>query len=291
MKKLWNKEASIEFSQIEWLTIKVPFIFYWLRKILGILFTYKSTIVPHGIFSLGGISETTLAWLNPVLIILTVLLVAAYLVDFKMVLTTLLLFVVSVFTFSLEESNGVLNRSSLLSFLFFAQAIAYLIPLFNPFFTPKNNRILFSIQAIAATYTLSALSKLKVTGISWIFSGKYMTLQILKSYQYKYVTNGNWEVIERGNEMALFIQNHPKLVMVLLTIALILELFALLCLRNKYSIIIYGALLTIMHFSMAVVMDINLSSISAPMFIFMINPLYALWVVYSSYIKQKKQLI
>lgn len=289
MKKLWSKEDPIEFNQMEWLTIKILLGLYWLGSVVGILLTYKSIPVPHGIFSLFRFSETMLTWLNPTLITLATLLIVAYLVEFKMAFTTLLLFIVSVFTFSLEESNGILSRSSLLSFLFFAQAMAYLISIFNPIFTVKNNRILFSIQAIAATYTLSALSKLQVTGISWVFSGKYMALQILKSYQYKYVTTGNWNAVERGNEMAVFIQNHPKLAVLMLTTTLILELFALLCLRSKYTIYIYGALLTIMHFSMAVVMDINLSSISTPMFIFMINPLYVLWLIYSRYIKRVKQ--
>ena len=268
MKKVLNKEPEIVFEQREWLFIKIPFIIHWLGSILDVLFTYKSTLVPHGIFTLFPISSQSLTWLNPSIIALAVVLVVAYFAEFKMAITTLLLFAISVFTFSLEESNGILNRSSLLSFLFFAQFIAYLLP-GNSY---KNNRILFSIQAIAATYTLSALSKLQATGFGWVLSGKQMALQIIKSYQYKYVTNGNWGLMTKGNEMALFIQNHPKLVLFMLTSTLLLELCALLCLRSKSSIIAYGILLSIMHFFMALVMNINLSSISTPMFIFMVIP-------------------
>ncbi len=277
MKKLWSKEYLIAFNKAEWVAIKILLSLYWFGSTVGVLLTYKSIPIPHGIFSILRIPETILSVFNTTLIILSILLLIAYLAEFKMALTTMLLFLISVFTFSLEESNGILSRSSLLSFIFFAQAVAYLLPLFNQTISAKNNRILFPIQAIAATYTLSALSKLQVTGINWIFSGKYMALQILKSYQYKYVTSGNWSVVTHGNEMALFIQNNPNLVVVLLTITLILELFALLCLRNKYSILIYGVLLTIMHFSMALVMDINLSSISTPMFIFMVVPGIITW--------------
>lgn len=277
MKKIWSKEYPIAFNKAEWLTIKILLSLYWFGSILGVLLSYKSAPVPHGIFSVLRIPEDILAVLNPTLILLTILLIVAYLAEFKMALTTMLLFLVSVVTFSIEESNGILSRSSLLSFIFFAQTVAYLLPIFIQTISAKDNRILFPIQAIAATYTLSALSKLQVTGISWIFSGKHMALQILKSYQYKYVTSGNWSVVTHGNEMALFIQNNPNLVVMLLTITLVLELFALLCLRNKYSIFIYGVLLTIMHFSMAVVMDINLSSISTPMFIFMVAPGITTW--------------
>lgn len=284
MKKGLNNEPTIVFKQHEWLLIKILFVLYWLGSVLGVLLTYNSAPVPHGVFTLFSITNQVLTWLNQVIIGVAVVLIIAYLFEFKMAITTLLLFTLSVFTFSLEESNGILSRSSLLSFLFFAQFIAYLLP-GNSY---QNNRILFSIQAIAATYTLSALSKLQVTGFSWVLNGKQMALQIIKSYQYKYATTGNWSAVTKGNEMADFIQNHPTLVLFMLTTTLLLELCALLCLRSKSSILAYGILLAVMHFFMALIMNINLSSISTPMFLFMVNPLYLLWLAYLKLTKKLK---
>jgi hypothetical protein len=63
----------------------------------------------------------------------------------------------------------------------------------------------------------------------------------------------------------------------LLTISLILELFAWISLGSKKRAIIYGILLLSMHIGIKLTMDISLVTISGPMLIFMVNPLFIIW--------------
>jgi hypothetical protein len=54
-----------------------------------------------------------------VLVLLCIILALMYLFEKKMVWVTFFIFIISVLLFTIEESNGILKRNSLFSFVFF----------------------------------------------------------------------------------------------------------------------------------------------------------------------------
>ena len=203
MKWNLNNTSEIVYPKLVWTTINLMLILYWLSRINIIYLKYNSVPKPARIFTFFSFSYSQ-HWVKYLFISFGIGLSILYFLEIKMSATVFLLFIFSVFSFSLEEWNGVLNIYSLLSFLFIAKFIAYILPYFNKIFNPEKYRIEFSVQAICAAYTLSALSKITVSGISWIYSGKFMALQILKSYQYKFVSNGNDTAIKKVKRWLIF---------------------------------------------------------------------------------------
>lgn len=278
MKKVWSEIWNNHYGNTEWNLAKVSLIFIWFVKSTTILLTYQSAPIPAGIFTWFDFAFIENPIWRYLIILLNITFSGMYLFEKRMTVSTMCLFVISVFTFSLEESNGILNRYSLLSFLFFAQYLAYQIGVFYPKLDYTQLRFTFSIQAIAATYILSAISKLSVSGIFWASSSKYLPLQILKSHQYKYVTNADIDYVNTGNKLASFVQENHTLITALLTISLLLELFAWLSIGSKKRALLYGCLLMLMHIGINWLMDIRLIGISRPMYIFLVNPLFIIWV-------------
>lgn len=278
MKINWNEIWNNHYGNTEWTMAKVSLIFFLLIKGITILLTYKSAPIPAGIFTWFDFEYIEHPIWRYLIILLFILFSGMYLFEKRMTLSTMCLFLISVFTFSLEESNGILNRYSLLSFLFFAQYVAYQVCVFYPKLDYTQLRFNFSVQAIAATYMLSAISKLTISGLLWASGAKYLTLQILKSHYYKYVTNADIDYIYTGNLMVSFVQKNQALITVLLTISLLLELFAWLCIGSKKRALFYGCLLVFMHIGISWLMDIRLIGISRPMSIFLVNPLFIIWV-------------
>jgi hypothetical protein len=113
--------------------------------------------------------------------------------------------------------------------------------------------------------------------MEWVSNSKYLSLQILKSYYYKFVNYADYMILKEGIELASFVQDNQNVITALLTISLILELFAWISLGSKKRAIIYGILLLSMHIGIKITMDISLVAISGPMLIFMVNPLFIIW--------------
>ncbi len=274
MSEVWTNT----YSTTEWLAAKISIMYVWLLITIEILFIYDGAPFPQGIFTIETIASIENRITNYLLILASLVFGMMYLYEIKMRLTTIALFIISVFAFSLEESNGILNRYSLLSFIFFAQFLAYQISYYYKNLDHTQLRFTFSIQAIAAGYILSGLSKLLVSGFSWVTNSKYLSLQIIKSHYYNYLTYGNPETLELGEKYALFAQHNSIVIESLLTASIILELFAWISIGNKKRALVYGILLMLMHTGIGILMDIKLVGISRPMFIFMVNPLFIVWV-------------
>ena len=190
--------------------------------------------------------------------------------------------------FTIEVSNGIFRRNDLFSFVFFAQFLAYLFKLKNIDSNIKKNRVQFSVQVIAVGYTLSAISKLYTSGLNWILDGRKMPLQIMKSFFYSYVNEGNIYFIQKGNEMANNLNNNLYLIYFLLGFSLFLELFALVSIFNKKNALIYGLLLMLMHLGIYITLDIVIKGVYIPMLIFLVNPFYLIWI---SFVSIKSKLV
>ncbi len=282
MKEILNKIYTNKYTNLEWSFIKIIYIALWIKLSLIVLNSFQTIPMPQGICKLIPCEFFLHGYPKYALILVMITASLFYLLEIKQMFTCLVIFIISTLLFSIEESNGILNRNSLFTFVFFAQFLAYLLYHYDSKSDIKKNRIQFSVQVIAAGYTLSALSKLFHSGIFWIEDGKRITLQILKSFYTMYVTDGDTKWVSKGENMVAFIENHPLIVSFLLGFSLFLELFALLSIKSKKHALMYGLLLTFMHLGIYIVMDIAIVSIVYPMLLFMINPFNIIWVVLRS---------
>lgn len=282
MKKTWNKIYTYNYNNVEWFFIKIILIVLWGILASLVLGSFQTIPMPQGICKIFPCELLLGGYPKYALIVIIILAAIFYILEIKQMITCLVIFILSTLLFTIEDSNGILNRNSIFTFVFFAQFLAYLLHHYDSKTDLKKNRIQFSVQVIAAGYTLSALSKLFNSGIFWVEDGKRITLQILKSYYSLYVNYGNTTILDKGIKMASFIENHTALVYFLLGISLILELFALVSIVSKKHALIYGLLLTAMHIGIYIVMDIAIVSIVIPMVLFMVNPLYIVWIVVKS---------
>nr|WP_315164637.1 hypothetical protein [uncultured Flavobacterium sp.] len=286
MREILNKIYNNNYTNLEWNFIKIIFITLWIILASMMLYSYQTIPMPQGICKIVPCELFLDGSLKYPLILVIILVTLFYILEIKQMYTCLGLFVISTLLFTMEESNGILNRNSLFTFVFFAQFLAYLLHHYDSKSDIKKNRIQFSVQVITAGYTLSALSKLYHSGIYWIQDGKRISLQILKSHFSLFVTNGDSKIVRSGENMVQFIESNPSLVYLLLGSSLFLELFALLSIKNKKTALVYGILLTFMHLGIYIVMDIAIVSILIPMLLFMVNPLYIIWVILKSFYKK-----
>jgi hypothetical protein len=282
MKEILNKIYKNNYTNLEWIIIKTIFISLWITLVAMVLYSYETIPMPQGICKLIPCELFLDGYLKYALILVIIIASLFYLLEIKQMYTCLVIFSVSTFLFTIEESNGILNRNSLITFVFFAQFLAYLFYQYDSKSNIKKNRIQFSIQVIAAGYTLSALSKLYHSGIFWIQDGQKITLQILKSFYTLFVNHGDVKLLSKAENMVTFIEINPVLISILLGGSLFLELFALLSIKNKKYALVYGVLLALMHLGIYIVMDIAIGSIVYPMILFMVNPFYIIWVIVKS---------
>ncbi len=271
MKAMLNNKYFGTSLYIEWLFIKISFILFWFITFYFSILNSHQIPLPVGICTLVNLNWILYPIIKNIVIFFTLIFCIFYLLEYKMRWICFLLFIISLISFSIEESNGIYNRNTLLTVILFVQFISYLKDHNNQF---NNSALQYSIQVIAGAYTLSAMSKLVESGLFWIVDGKRITLQILKSHFQEYSDFGNNSFLLHGDILVKFIENHTFLLYIVLSVSLLLELFALATLKNKKIKLIYGILLLVMHLGIYIIMDILILPIIAPMIIFMINPLF-----------------
>lgn len=294
MRYSYIKERLTDFFQnaytpLEWQCMKMLFAFALFAPVLGTLIEFNHLPYPVGVLSLADFSWITNPGVRIVLSVFTIILLILYLAEYRMLFATFGLFIISVFVLSIGESNGIWGRNGLLSMILFAQFIAYL---FSYTGIQKNlayNRVQFSIQVIAALYTLAAMSKLYVSGLDWISSAPNLALQVLKQYNYEYVTFGDRLQQTHALRNATWIIGHPFIMKFLFTATLIIEGFCGLSMINKKWAFFFGLLLTAMHTGMKLLMGIFFESISWPMISFCINPLFLILSLLSFFMPARFQ--
>jgi hypothetical protein len=275
IKMLKNKGVDIE-----WLCIKIPLIYIWILVFRDSLRDGYSVPLPIGICKLINCVFFVDGFGLVLISAIALLLSTAYLFDFKMKWVTLGLFCVSVIIFTSEESSGILKRNGTFSYLFLAQAFAYWINKSN-FVKLRYFRIQYSIQAVTVGYFLSGLSKLFDTRITWPLDGVRITLQVLKSFHYKYYTTLDLNQLIKANEFVQFLTKSQNSLVIVLSATLVLELFALTAAINKGIARIYGFGLLFMHIGIYYFMDVLITSFAFPMVIVLINPFFLAVLLYN----------
>lgn len=275
MRDIFNNRKSISYNNLEWLCIKVPFILFFLLLSSRILLGYSKITFPVALCTFGCCDWILIYPIKIFVLIILMLFSVTYIFEYKMNATLGFLSIISVIVFSLEESNGIMNRASLISMVFIAQWIAYLL-----YHKQSNkliaNRIQFSIQLVVATYMLSAISKLVTSGINWVSDSQYAVLQIQKSIYYNFYDSTNLNFILDGNQFVQYIDQHGTFFRFLFLSALIIEFTVFIALFNKKTRILYGLLLLSMHIGIFVVMDIIIPHVFIPMILLFLNPIYFL---------------
>jgi len=273
MKTLFDKV----YTRKEWTFIKIPFFLFWISLLQHILDKGYHASLSKGLCQLVD-CQFFIATDNKILILsIAWLLGVLYIAEIKMKWTTFILFVMSMMVYSAEESSGVLSRSGMFSFIFLSQSIAYWIYSFDIELQRLwKNRIQFSMQAIAVAYFLSACSKLIDSGLSWPSDGHRITLQIVKSFNYNWVTNLNGEELDKAAYFVKLINQNQFTLFVLLSISWLLEFFIPLAIVQRGYARIYGIALLGMHIGIFYFMDIVIISFVVPMIIIFINPLYCI---------------
>jgi hypothetical protein len=195
-----------------------------------------------------------------------------WLAEKKMAFTSSIIAILSTLILSIEESNGIYNRNITISAVFWAIAIAYSTNKKKEDIEQK--RLDYPLQIVAVTYVLSGLSKIFTSGISWVISGKYFTMQIIKNHYTNAFSSNNYSLIAEGYAKADFFMNHIWLVNCVFTFTLLVELFAFTIIVKPAYKIVYGCLILLMHLGIYLLMDIHIGGIFAPMIIVIFNPVY-----------------
>jgi len=265
---------------IEWVCIKLPFIianYYWIKRSL---FNTTSISVNKGICSLVSCDVLiidTVKWLVLGLMVIASIL---YLFERKMIVVTFTLFVISLFVFSAHESYGVQERTGIVTLIWLVQFVAYLWKWRIKEFDLEKNRIFFPVQVIVVSYTLSALSKIQMSGWSWFHDSHMIILQMLKTNQVKYL-DGQIQLNEIVDSKIEFVMQHGTIMSLLLLSALLIELTSGIGLLSKKLRLLYGLLLLFFHFGIDFFFGIVIDTFFESMIIFMINPYYLGYLIFT----------
>lgn len=282
----WNSFFSEKVTHLEWFCSKLTLTVFVAPGMVFPLYYRSNTPYPNGLCELLNCNLAFVPAIRLVLACGIALAFVLYLLEKKMLCATLLLFALSILVYSIEESNGLRDRRGIQSMIFLAQFLAYFLQKTGKDANVERNRIQFTLQFIAAAYLLAALSKLNTSGLSWITDAPYVALQVIKSFDYAYFDTGLHQPLLKGTSMATFITHNPLLIEVIFGTALVLELCSFILLFRKTVAFAYALLLLCMHIGILLVMDIFFPTISVPLVIIIINPLYLLYLTMNSiYIK------
>jgi hypothetical protein len=274
--KSLSKIESPSSHDLAWLLTKLVYSVFWI--ILMFMMIGKCTescAFPTGMCKLNSFSILFTNVGKVLLSIAIITSVAMYVLEIKMVYTLSFLFLISCIVMSHYESNGMFSRATVFSIIWFAQLLAYSIRYLNADFDLRYWRIQYSVQSIAACYTLAGISKLYASGLGWIYIGPLFSLQIMKNYAFLYSDTGAIGYIYQAKSMAYELTKHNISLTIMLAISLVLESFCLLVSFNKSIRIIFGIGLMLMHIGIAFILGIGISAIAFPMCIFFIIPLIA----------------
>ena len=266
------------YSKIEWTMMKSSFSLIWLLSFLLVFSRYNYAPTPESIFKLLP-GSFYLSYNAKIFLLSTnLLLIYFYIIEKHIWWSLLGLSLISLFTFSLEDSNSDFNRNTMITGIFFAQFFAYSIKKIYLDFDTEKYRIQFSVQLISISYTISAISKLNTSGLNWITDGLLMPLQIMKTNYFGFVNDGNIAHITNARLIINLLDKYSFGVMFILAFTLIIELFAVVSIINKKYAFVYGILLVFMHIGIYLVLDVAIGGTYIPMLIFMVNPMFLFWI-------------
>lgn len=274
-------ESSFEkYTDLEWLCTKWTFLPLWILMIGSYTLAQKDySKVANGVCDyLGCSSYLYTAPYNCIIFGIFSLLSLMYLLEIKMVVATFGLFLVSLLVFSYYENYlGGCGELGLVSLIFFVQLIAYIRASFNGKLNLNKERIYFPLQLLAAAYTLTAVAKLRASGVDWFTSdAKNFAAHVLRYHYSAYVSYGVENFRIKGEIISDFIFNNLLVTKVALGAVLVLELSAFVLMLGKKFAFAYGVLIVFFHLGVLVIMNLFIPSFAISIIALSINPLYGL---------------
>lgn len=245
--------------------MKVATGLFWLWEMWRVLFVnhYSGNPYPEGVSRLVDVSFLAVAPVSYVVFALALAATLFYLLEKKMVVALGLISAVSVAVFTIERANGVQSRSELLSMIFIAQWVAYLVKRKEA--DAHNTAIFFSVQMVAAAYTMSGITKLMTSGLDWIINPTNAVLQITKIFGQLNIELGFKAGIAYSKFTTGLLLHYPYLAQFLFAAALGIEVFAFTCIFSKQWARTYGLLLLALHIGMLFTVGIAI-----PVFVLML---------------------
>jgi hypothetical protein len=132
-------------------------------------------------------------------------------------------------------------------------------------------------QAVAATYVVSAFSKLVESKGDWISNTPYFGLQVVKSTNMGFYDHLAPRIDGYGAWLGQWFVDHPYIAAVMLGAALPLELLAFLGLNNRRIALFIGCALYFFHSTVTEVMQLGFVYHKLLLLALFINPVW--WVV------------
>lgn len=256
---------SFVYSRKGWAAMKVATGLFWLWEMWRVLFVnhYSGNPYPEGVSRLFDVSFLSVAPVSYVVFALAVAGVVFYFLEKQMAIALGIISAISVLVFTIERANGVQSRSELLSMIFIAQWVAYLVKRKEA--DVHNTAIFFSVQMVAAAYTMSGITKLMTSGLDWIVNPTNAVLQITKIFGQLNIELGFKAGIAYSKFTTGLLLHYPYLAQFLFAAALGIEVFAFTCVFSKPWARRYGLLLLALHIGMLFTVGIAI-----PVFVLML---------------------
>ena len=273
MKEIFKKYWSNSYSILEWQWMKYSLSFIWIASIAKILLLQQTISYPRSIWR--WINHD---WIQLPLVKVMVFIAAAFALwqyirekDMKRSLTVITL--VSILVFSLSDSYGYFDRYDLMSCVWIAQWVAYVLLSPEKHDIPQM-RIQFSVQAVVDVYFLAGINKLVSSGWTWGLSTEAFALQVMKGNMVDYAQDGSIGALHSATYLSQIVLSYPVLFSALLSLSLFLELACVVVLFSKKLRIIFGLCFLGMHIGIAIFLKIHLLSTVPIAMFFLLNPMY-----------------
>lgn len=280
------KERVTRYAGFERLAMRLLFAWLILQHIPGGL-AFLELPAPNGIARFLGLSFL----LDPgTFAVCRYLMYAAVLlyvlrIGWSVALPYLSLFSIAVGT--IINSHGAISHYlQIVSLVLLAQTAAHFYSLFRarkaaaPDGISRREDLLvnWSQQAIAATYLVSALTKLIHTKGAWILQSPFIAVQIIKTTEQDYYDELHPAGLGAGLRIAEWITQHPLLVITIMTAGLLLELTAPLLLLGRAYALLYGLALVAFHETVGRVMRLHFNYNEYLIWIYLVNVPFWLWL-------------
>lgn len=147
----------------------------------------------------------------------------------------------------------------------------------------REDRVInWSQQAIAATYLVSALTKLIHTKGAWFLQSPMIVVQIVKTTEQEYYNQLDSATLASGLAMAEWMAHHSLLVGIVISSGLILELMAPVLLLGRGYAALYGLALITFHETVGRVMQLHFTYNKYLIWIYLVNVPFWVWVAFQA---------
>ncbi len=288
-RRAWRWWLAIEpMRHAWWETLLMRGIIAWATWItLSSSSPFTSQPQPHGLAVWGAdftwIGNEALA---PTLRIAWAVCLLCYVCGIFPVLTLIPVTVASIGLGVLGNSQGAIGHATqIVTTVLIVQWLAYFWRLLQPRtrwpmphgFDGHQLAADWSRQGVAATYVVSAISKLVESRGNWISDTPYFGLQIVKSNNMGFYDWLTPRTDGFGASLGQWFVDHPSLAVIIFGAALPLELFVFLGLNNRRIALFFGLALYVFHGTVTEMMQLGFLYHKMLLLALFINPTW--WVV------------